>query len=354
MKKKKYMLILLILLLGVGGTLAFFTSTSELENEFKSGRYKTVSTDNFTSPSDWKPGDTTPKTITTKNEGTMPVRVRVKLEESWESENGNDLPLFFDVSLGHNDYPIYDLVSIINYDNETDWIFYDDYFYYVGELAPGEETSSLIESITYNPNTPSDMNCTSNNGVYNCKSTGDGYDGGTYTLNVVVESVQSEAVLSAWNLSSDPAEEKYYYLGRILWVDHTVNVSNYDFETDFQSINRNVFLRYKAIGETIREGEVGFVLNNNVYYIKGGGSTYNQENNSYNGDSIFFEENKNTLFTAFGSENCVESIFNNYNQTTCSLGNITVNIFDYGGVRASSDTCECYISDSGRSSECLN
>ena len=344
MKKKKNLIIVLFLLIGVGVTLSFFTSTSELENEFKSGRYKTVSTDNFTSPSDWKPGDTTPKTITTKNEGTMPVRVRVKLTEEWKSENNNVLPLEYNN----------ERVSIINFDNEDDWIKDGDYYYYIGELAPGEETSSLIKSVTYNPNTPSDMNCTSNNGVYNCKSTGDGYDGGTYTLNVVVESVQSEAVLSAWNLSSDPAEEKYYYLGRILWVDHTVNVSNYDFETDFQSINRNVFLRYKAIGETIREGEVGFVLNNNVYYIKGGGSTYNQENNSYNGDSIFFEENKNTLFTAFGSENCVESIFNNYNQTTCSLGNITVNIFDYGGVRASSDTCECYISDSGRSSECLN
>ena len=335
-KKKNLIVIVLIILFSVGGTLAFFTSTSELENEFKSGRYKTVSTDNFISPSDWKPGDTTPKTITTKNEGTMPVRVRVKLTEEWKSENNNVLPLVYNN----------ERVSIINYDNEDDWVKDGDYYYYIGELAPGEETSSLIKSITYNPNTPSDMNCTSNNGVYNCKSTGDGYDGGTYTLNVVVESVQSDLAVSAWNLSSDPTEERYVYTSQTEgMVYNGGSILGQPTQEGYQSTNKNVFLRYELLGQTIKQSDVGFVLNGEAYYIKGAGATYNEPEEYYNGDSIYYEENKATLINAFGSENCTDYTRN----ILCQNSSIRVYAFDYGLVGALDEDWECYVDDDASS-----
>ena len=330
----------MFLLIGVGVTLSFFTSTSELENEFKSGRYKTVSTDNFTSPSDWKPGDTTPKTITTKNEGTMPVRVRVKLTEEWKSENNNVLPLEYNN----------ERVSIINFDNEDDWVKDGDYYYYIGELAPGEETSSLIESITYNPNTPSDMNCTSDNGVYNCKSTGDGYDGGTYTLNVTVETVQSDLAVSAWNLSKDPTIEEFAYNGSSLEYRIGDNIESYEtIEDNYQATNKNPFLQYTVLGKEIKHINVGFIYNDNVYYLKGAGATYNEQGNYYNYDSIYYEENKSTLISTLGSENCTE----NEVSMTCTLHDgtsyIDASADASGNVFVEIDSWICGVYDGGTS-----
>ena len=297
MKKKRnlYILAFLCFITLVGVTIAYFTSTSTLENEFKSGKYKTVTEENFTSPTNWKPGDTTPKTITTTNQGTLPVRVRVKLEESWTSENNNDLPLKYNN----------ERVSIINFDNQDDWIKDGDYYYYIGDLAPGDSTSSLIQSVTYNPNTPSDINCTSNNGVYNCQSSGDGYDGGTYTLNITIETVQADAVLSAWNLSSDPAKESYAYTSITDGIiNNGENISLHTTQDDYQSTNKKVFLRYKVLGQTIKEASVGFITYDDVHYLKGAGATYNEELERYNDDSIYYEENKTTLLNTFGSERC--------------------------------------------------
>ena len=59
---------LLCLTLIIGTTFAFFSSDINIENIFNAGTYKTITTEVFTSPTRWKPGDETPKTIKTKNE----------------------------------------------------------------------------------------------------------------------------------------------------------------------------------------------------------------------------------------------------------------------------------------------
>ena len=341
MKKKRNLIGILFLLIGVGVTLAYFTSTSTLDNEFKSGRYKTVITDNFTSPNDWKPGDTTPKTITTKNEGTMPVRVRVKLTESWKSENGDDLPLI--INTGRIEMEHYEPVSIINFANVDDWVQDGDYYYYIGELEPGDETSSLIESVTYNPNTPSDMNCTSVNGVYNCKSTGDGYDGGTYTLNAVVETVQSESALSAWNLSYDPTEEKIIY-----------DISdNHEYST-YETTNKNIFLRKTLFGQTLKQTDVGFIINDNVYYLKGESQVY--YNQIIPVHSSYYEENKQTLKSAFGNTNCEEEIFDddyNTRRFSCTKDDYSAYVSNYAQIEVDNyDGWMCYIHNYN-SSKCI-
>ena len=328
MKKKRnlYILAFLCFITLVGVTIAYFTSTSTLENEFKSGKYKTVTEENFTSPTNWKPGDTTPKTITTTNQGTLPVRVRVKLEESWTSENNNDLLLKYNN----------ERVSIINFDNQDDWIKDGDYYYYIGDLAPGDSTSSLIQSVTYNPNTPSDINCTSNNGVYNCQSSGDGYDGGTYTLNITIETVQSDSAVSAWNLSYDPTVERTIY-----------DISDSTEYETYEATNKNVFLRITMLGSTPRLQEVGFVLNGNVYYLKGAGATYNEQTHTFNDDSIYYEENKTTLLNAFGIENCTD----NTTYMTCQAGSVGARAYDDGNVGANDGDWYCYVDDDGFS-EC--
>ena len=220
MKRKRNIVFVLLLMISVGVTIAYLQSTDTFENIFNAGTYSVVTHEEFISPNNWKPGDTIPKTITTKNEGTVPVMVRVRFNEKWLSSNNEELPLI------DNNEP----VAIINFDNEVDWFrFYDDglydanydgsiydkisyyYFYYIDELAPGETTSSLIDSVTFNPNYNGNVSCTYNSltNSNECSSS-DEYMGGTYTLGITVETVQADKYREVWG---DFAPILYNYVG---------------------------------------------------------------------------------------------------------------------------------------------
>ena len=198
-KKSLLYIVLVLVVFLVLGTIAYFTSTDTLENIFLSGTYKTKTTEVFTSPTNWTPGDETPKTITTKNEGTIPVRVRVKLDESWTSKNGDEISNDICERYNSNNYCLeYYQAAVINLDNENDWLKKGDYYYYLHELAPGENTTSLLESVTFNPNVEASVTCTFENGANTCESTGDGYDGATYQLDITIETVQANKYESVW------------------------------------------------------------------------------------------------------------------------------------------------------------
>ena len=228
-KKKNIIGVALIILLSIGGTLAYLQSTDTFENIFNAGTYSVITHEEFTSPDNWAPGDTTNKTITTTNEGTIPVRVRVKLEESWTSSNDGNLPL---ESNGIK-------LAVINLDNTEDWIKDGDYYYYVGELAPGETTSSLIESVTFNPAYQGDVSCTTVNNTNICESSSDGYMGGSYKLKITTETVQSDAYQEVWNLSYNPTEERTIY-----------DISDNNEYDTYEATNKNVFLRKTMLGST--------------------------------------------------------------------------------------------------------
>ena len=58
-KNKSLIVILLIVVIGIVGlTLAYFTNTANVSNEFKSKEYGTTVTEEFTSPENWLPGST--------------------------------------------------------------------------------------------------------------------------------------------------------------------------------------------------------------------------------------------------------------------------------------------------------
>ena len=187
-KRNLYVIAFLCFITLVGVTIAYLQSTATLENIFNAGTYKTITHEEFTSPTNWMPGDETPKTITTKNEGTIPVRVRVKFDEEWTSKNGDPLDLTYN---GEN-------AAIINLDNINDWIYKDGYYYYTKELAPGETTTSLIKSVTFNPNVEGEVNCVTENGTVTCESSGDSYDGATYKLKITTETVQAKNYETIW------------------------------------------------------------------------------------------------------------------------------------------------------------
>ena len=150
--------------------------------------YGTEVTETFTSPDNWTPGTTTPKTVVVKNTGDVDVAVRVKYTEAWESANGGTLS----GTQGANQ------AATINFANATDWTKSGDYYYYKSKLSKNQSTSSFISSVTFNSNITSDTNCTTSGNVTTCATTGDGYDGATYTLTITAETIQYDAYTTAW------------------------------------------------------------------------------------------------------------------------------------------------------------
>ena len=89
----------------------------------------------------------------------------------------------------------------------------------------------------------------------------------------------------------------------------------------------------------IIESYVGFVVDNNAYYIKGNDSTY-------------YETNRNTLLNAFGSSNCIETtnaLIGTY--TECNLSGLYVRVPTDGDIDAKDDSLDCGVHYRG-SSEC--
>lgn len=197
MEKKDYkpiIAIALVLVLGlVGGTVAYFTTNSTFENTFKTKPYGSEITESFESPDNWTPGTTTSKTVVAKNTGDVDIAVRVSYEEKWVPASGTGtLPL---LQNGNR-------VAILNLANQSDWKLDNGYYYYHKKLSKNQVTSSFLESVTFNPNVvaSSETNCTesADHLVKNCQSTGNGYDGATYTLTIKVETIQFDAYQTAW------------------------------------------------------------------------------------------------------------------------------------------------------------
>ena len=205
-KKSLFAIIAVLLVAVIGATLAYFQSSASFENVFNTGTYKVVTTEVFESPTNWKPGEEIPKTITSTNEGTIPAAVRVSYTEQWLDENNNDITS--QVANG---------TVIINLDNTSDWTNEGNYYYYNYILEPQQSTTSFIKSVTLNPNlngitcTPSNdgstQTCTSNNPIL----------GGTYKLIITKETVQADRYQDVWNTNisiTEKPETSITYLKR--------------------------------------------------------------------------------------------------------------------------------------------
>jgi predicted ribosomally synthesized peptide with SipW-like signal peptide len=172
-------LLAVTMLLLVGVTIAYFQSSASFENIFNTGTYKVVTTEVFESPDNWMPGEEIPKTITTKNEGTIPAAVRVSYTEKWEDSNGTDITSTIDNG-----------TAIINLDNTNEWTKEGNYYYYKYILNPNETTSSFMKSVTLNPDL-NGVTCTGEGLTRTCESTNP-VTGAKYILTLTKETVQAD------------------------------------------------------------------------------------------------------------------------------------------------------------------
>ena len=207
MKNKKSLIALIALaVVGVvGSTFAYFTTTQTFTNTFSTEVYKTVVSETFIPPTDWQPGDEVDKVVNVKNEGNVPVAVRVKLVQKWVNSLDTELPLQAGAENSKFD------VAVINFTNADDWTKNGDWYYYNTILDTNDTTKPLFESVTYNSLMTSelagivcetDIDDTTHTTTQTCTS-GSGYAGGKYTLEVTVQTVQADAALAEWGY--DPA-----------------------------------------------------------------------------------------------------------------------------------------------------
>ena len=214
-----FIALLFSVLLIVGGTIAYYTSSDTFENEFDTGTYKIETQEAFVSPDNWTPGTTTPKTVIATNKGNTPAAVRIKLTPSWKDANGDPLSL----TDGTNE------AAIINYASDKDykWIYQDGYYYYIRPLNENESTSTLINSVTFNPlvNIDKTNDCETVNGVTTCTTEYNDYSGGKYTLQIEVETAQYDQYKNVWNttVNIDNPEKKTGTLRQMQQFD-SVNV----------------------------------------------------------------------------------------------------------------------------------
>ena len=240
-----FIALLFIVCLTIGGTIAYYTSSDTFNNEFNAGTYDIETQENFVSPDNWTPGTTTPKTVIATNKGTTPAAVRIKLTPSWVDKDGNPLSL---TDGNDNDAAIINFTQ--NYDRK--WVYQDGYYYYKRALNENQSTTSLLKSVTFNPNFEIDktQDCETVNGLTTCRTTYSDYSGGTYTLQVEIETCQYDKYQEIWNTNislNDP-----------ILVDGTLMVHNNDYtETFGKSIDRDSFESVTTIdNKNVPEGAI--------------------------------------------------------------------------------------------------
>ena len=196
-KNKKKLLVVgaLGMLTVLGGTLAYFTTTTNIVNKFKTGLYQNKIVEEFVSPTNWTPGTVTEKTVKVTNSGDIPMAVRASITEKWVSASGKELSL----KDSNNN-----VASIIEFGEE--WTKDNDGFYYYGTkenktvLDASAETTSFIKSVKFNENIKATLkeSISSDGKTVTYTSSGDGYDNATYILTVRIDTVEYDAARNLW------------------------------------------------------------------------------------------------------------------------------------------------------------
>jgi len=184
----------------IGGVLAFRSDITRFINGLVLGDHGLTMTytEDFTSPDDWTPCTTTPKTVIATNSDADPVVVRVSYNDYWKSRQ--DLSY---LPLKQNGID----VAVINFANEEDWTLNeeDGWYYYKEPLQTGQSTSSFIASVTFNcaynlgSNT---LNACDSQG--NCTTPINPYANAKYHVEVTVQTIKDG---TDWPESSIAAED---------------------------------------------------------------------------------------------------------------------------------------------------
>ena len=212
MKNKKILIILLIVMvIVVGVTVAYFSSLTSVENIFETKEFETSTYEEFISPDNWLPCTETPKTITVTNDGNVDAAVRISMQEKWINANGVEISGLIDSNGNLTNNTNSEHAAIINLADDCNWEEDNGYYYFKHILKPGETTTTLTDSVTFNCNTNASQTCTRSQDGKSvvCTSSGDGYDNATYTLTFKIDTIQYDAYEDVWTDSVHISDISY-------------------------------------------------------------------------------------------------------------------------------------------------
>lgn len=149
----------------IGGSLAWFTSSDSVTNQFS-----TASTDKPSDPNsgikiheDFKPedadntlpGDTVTKQVNVINKATYDQLIRVKIKKVWKDAKGNEKS---DLDTKNINLNFENNLTDSNKPEEGKWIEGSDgYYYYNGIVNPDGQTANLLESVTLSKDTTNEF-----------------------------------------------------------------------------------------------------------------------------------------------------------------------------------------------------
>lgn len=195
LKCSRALALAILLLAGMTvGTAAYLVRTQSVVNEFRTGKYSTDLVEKFEPPDDWEPGEQTSKEVKVSNDGTIPVFAGIKVSRQWTRREdaysvrdsrtapgtGALLPDTFPGADGReyaaqiqwgrdvvqlserpgSGSPALGLPEVASPEEaQGKWLLTGQApdeggsltFYYMGVLAPGEETPLLMEGVRMNP-----------------------------------------------------------------------------------------------------------------------------------------------------------------------------------------------------------
>ena len=154
----------------VGGTFAYFTQTTTIDNPFDTAKYASVVTEDF-NPEDgekWEPGAEVNKDLYVQNTGDRDVVVRVKFEDLWYRGTVENTFVHLEVDSVTNPTVKNQISSTDGLtDGDRTVVFKtfegigekwsdlqsDGYFYYLEKLAPNASTGKFLDKVQLDPNT---------------------------------------------------------------------------------------------------------------------------------------------------------------------------------------------------------
>ena len=190
--KKKIKPIYLIIVIIITGVILYSIKGTSFSSRIQNENKLT-----FYSDDSWLPGTTIKKDFSYQNNNNLSIVVRAKIEEEWISANGNKLD-------GYQNNNKASLLSI-----NSNWKYQNGYYYYKNILINNDKTSSIVDSITFNKEITNDSICaTSEDGKSEtCTSSGNGYDGAKYKMEVTFEVLDAKEYQKIWSIDLTELEE---------------------------------------------------------------------------------------------------------------------------------------------------
>lgn len=142
----------------IGGTWAYFSQSSTINNPFSTGKYSNIVVEDF-KPEDgknWQPGATVNKDIEVQNTGDYDLLVRVKFDENWYDKNSMNARKTLDgvnadtYQESATDGEITNDKSVVakTLANADKWVYNAGYWYYKTNLLKGTSTEKFLDSVT--------------------------------------------------------------------------------------------------------------------------------------------------------------------------------------------------------------